>query len=220
MGIFDKNKFVTGVFGNPVRNIFDTGPSLSEKLDMLFTDVEVEGKKQGYKKAAAEYKKAFQAIENEYNNAKKVIEYQKNAYGSQVDILIEKLESLEKQKDNLKKQVERKAKAVSEKYDIPESQVKGSLAAGAMLIGGPMSDFSILGMIYKHKERKLHEAEQRGYIEAKELYEAKIEKLKSELSALKEKGNAEIKKLLNLIDEILGEIVDEQMKIAELKILL
>lgn len=222
MGLFNKKGFwggVLGPVGNPLGDIFDNGPSLLDKVDMLFTDVETEGKKQGYTRAAAEYEKAFRAIEGEYNAAKKLIEYQKNMYDSQSDALIEKLEALERQKENLKKQVEQKAESVSAKYDIPISQVQGSLASGTLIVGGPAT-VDVLGMIYKHKERKLREAERRGYLEAKELYETKIAKLKSDLAALKSKGSADVKKLLALIDEILDAIAEEQMKIAELKILL
>lgn len=83
-----------------------------------------------------------------------------------------------------------------------------------------MVSVDILGLIYKHKEKKLKEAEQRGYAEARELYENKISKLKAELRRLKENGNRDIKKLVTMINEIFEAIADEQMKIAELRILL
>ena len=222
MGLFNKKGIwggVLGPVGNSLGDIFDNGPSLLDKVNMLLTDVETEGKKQGYTRAAAEYEKAFRAIEGEYNTVKKLIEYQKNMYDSHSNALIEKLEMLEQQKDTLKKQVDQKAKSISAKYDIPVSQVQDFCASGTLIAGGPAT-VGILEMIYKHKERKLREAEQRGYLEAKELYETKIAKLKNDLAALKRKGSTEVKKLLNLIDEILGAIAEEQMKIAELKILL
>ena len=75
-------------------------------------------------------------------------------------------------------------------------------------------------IVYYFKEKKLRQAEQRGYAEAKELYEEKIQKLKDELCRLKEKGDSEIKNLLNQISQILDAIAEEEMKIAELKILL
>lgn len=70
------------------------------------------------------------------------------------------------------------------------------------------------------KVKKLLEAERDGYLEAKKLYEEKIGKLKKELEELKRKGSAEIQEMSNMIIEILDAIADEQMKIAELKILL
>lgn len=222
MGLFDKKRGWGGTLGgfgeNPIGGIFDKGPSLLEKVDMLLTDVETEGKKQGYARAVAEYDKAFRAIEGEYDATKKLIEYQKDTYDTQSDALIEKLSELEHQKEKLENQVMQKTKDVSVKYDIPIPKVQRSLVAGTLIMGSDTVD--VLGIIYRHKERKLREAEQRGYLEAKELYETKIAKLKSDMAILKNKGTAKIKELLNMIDEILAAIAEKQMEIAELKILL
>ena len=57
-------------------------------------------------------------------------------------------------------------------------------------------------------------------MKAKKIYEEKIGKLKKELEELKRKGSAEIQEMSNMIIEILDAIADEQMKIAELEILL
>ena len=219
MGIFNKGVF-NGLFD---MGPFGTGPDIIDKVEMLFTDVEKEGKKKGYSRAAEEYGKVFRSIESEYKQAKELIESQKNMYDMQSDALIEKLEALEKQKRRLENQVEQKTKAVSEKYDISVSQVKEGLNSSTGLIasepwGSPGS--ILLDIAYDHKVKKLREAERRGYSEAKKLYEEKIGKLKKELEELKRKGSAEIQEMSNMIIEILDAIADEQMKIAELKILL
>lgn len=216
MRTLDKKEIFGGSILNPLSGIFDR--SIADRVEMLFTDVETKGKKKGYLRAAEAYGKVFRAIESEYKQAKELIESQKNMYDAQSDVLIEKLEALENQKRRLENQVKQKTKAVSEKYDIPVSQVQGSLAAGTLITGPATVD--ILGMIYRHKEKKLREAEQRGYLEAKELYESKIDKLKKELAELKSRGSADIKKMVSMIGEILDAIAEEQMKIAELKILL
>ena len=116
-------------------------------------------------------------------------------YDMQSDALIEKLEALEKQKRRLENQVEQKTKAVSEKYDIPVSQVKSGLNSSNGFIasepwGSPGSILLdiVLDIAYNHKAKKLREAERRGYSEAKKLYEEKIGKLKKELEELKRKG--------------------------------
>lgn len=219
MGIFNKGVF-NGLFD---MGPFGTGPDIIDKVEMLFTDVEKEGKKKGYSRAAEEYGKVFRSIESEYKQAKELIESQKNMYDMQSDALIEKLEALEKQKRRLENQVEQKTKAVSEKYDISVSQVKEGLNSSTGLIasepwGSPGS--ILLDIAYDHKVKKLREAERDGYLEAKKLYEEKIGKLKKELEELKRKGSAEIQEMSNMIIEILDAIADEQMKIAELKILL
>ena len=194
-------------------------PNIIEKVDMLFKDVEVEGKKLGYEKAAKEYGKAFRAIKKEYKDTKQLIEEQKKSYDTKSEDLILKLEILEKEKGKLEKEIKRKIKDVSAKYDVSVEDVTHSVACGALLVGGPVI-LDVLGIIYSHKEKKLREAEQRGYIEAKKLYEEKIEKLKKDLKELKNKGNKEISELIEMINKILDDIADEQMKIAELKILL
>ena len=225
---------------------FQTGPNIIDKVDMLFTDAKEEGKKRGYSRAAEEYGKAFRSIESEYKQTKELIESQKNMYDIQSDALIEKLEELEKQKRRLENEVERKTKAVFEKYDISVSQVKRGLNSAvdltapesvekghnpaAVLVGLIVSESRILrerdssgstlDMVYDYKVKKLLSAELDGYLKAKKLYEEKIGKLKKELEELKRKGSAEIQKMSNMIIEILDAIADEQMKIAELEILL
>lgn len=225
---------------------FQTGPNIIDKVDMLFTDAKEEGKKRGYSRAAEEYGKAFRSIESEYKQTKELIESQKNMYDIQSDALIEKLEELEKQKRRLENEVEQKTKAVFEKYDISVSQVKRGLNSAvdltapesvekghnpaAVLVGLIVSESrilrerdssgSILDMVYDYKVKKLLSAELDGYLKAKKIYEEKIGKLKKELEELRRKGSAEIQEMSNMIIEILDAIADEQMKIAELEILL
>lgn len=204
--------------------IFDNGLSTKEKIEVLFTDVETKGKKQGYDRAAKEYGAAYRKIERDFKETKELIENQKNTYGDQAYQFIERLEDLEKQKKALQDEVNFKANA----YNIPARKIIGFTDARAL--GGGIEGFigartepttiDILGMIYLYKEKKLRQAEQRGYAEAKELYETKIQELKEELRRLKEKGNSEIKMLLNQISQILDAIAEEEMQIAELKILL
>lgn len=47
---FGTGLIIKGPFG---RDIFYKEPSITEKIDILFKDVETEGKKQGYKRAAS-----------------------------------------------------------------------------------------------------------------------------------------------------------------------
>lgn len=218
MGLFGKRG---GIFGDPLGGgLFNDEPNVLDQVEMLFIDVETEGKKQGYDRAAREYEKAYRGIEREFLETKKIIELQKNSYDNEVDMLIHKLEELEIEKANLENQVNEKTREVSSRFGIPAGDIKKSLATGSLFVDNPYSSVNVLGLVYKHKEKKLKEVEQRGYAEAKKLYENKIEKLKSELSRLKENGNRDLQKLVTMIDEIFAAIADEQMKIAELRILL
>ena len=222
MNLFGKRG---GILGGPLDNplgggLFEKRPSIIEKVEMIFTDVETEGKKQGYDRAANEYGKVYRAIETEFLETKKLIELNKNSCDNQVEGLINKLEALEKEKSRLEQQVNSKIHDVSSKFDIPIGDVKKSLACGTLLVGGPLASVDILDLIYRHKEKKLKQAEQRGYAEARELYENKIERLKAELRRLKEDANKDIQNLIMMIDEVLEAIINEQMKIAELRVLL
>ncbi|WP_017416456.1 hypothetical protein [Clostridium tunisiense] len=194
------------------------GPSLVDKVDMLFTDVETEGKKQGYERASKEYEPIYREIENRYKETTILIKSQKNMYGDESYKLIDRLSVLENERESLEKQVDNKAKQLSKTYNIPLEEVRSAMSCGTLLM--PAVNFSILDMIYSYKEKKLKKAEQNGYLEAKDLYEDKIKRLKAELNRLKEKGDEDIKKLVDLISDVLGEIVENQMKIAELRILL
>lgn len=215
MGVIGK-KIVRGL----VREVLlDNGPTVVEKLDMLFKDVETEGKKQGYQRAAKEYEEVFKVIENEYKETKEYIEKSKNRYDEMAETLINKLQDLEMRKSVLKEQVERQTKELSVKYNIPVEDITKSLAAGTLVVGVPIT-FGVLGIIYNHKEMKLKEAEQRGYAEVRKLYENKVEILKRNLKELKKKGANEIQELLDLINDLFDAISDEEMKIAELKIVL
>lgn len=67
---------------------------------------------------------------------------------------------------------------------------------------------------------KLNEAEVKGYEEAKLLYEQKIRELQENLKTLRNKGTSEMQELMVLISDIMQEISEEEMAIAELKIIL
>lgn len=196
-----------------------SNPGIGEKIEMLFTDVETEGKKRGYDRASREYAEAYRKIEKEFSETMNLIENQKNTYGRQAYQFIEHLEELEKEREYLKNLINSKVKDVSKKYHISESKIMDSVSSGTLLYDGP-GRIGLLDIIYSYKEKKLREAEQRGYAEAKELYESKIQNLKDELKRLKEKGDSEIRTLLHQISQILDAIAEEEMKIAELKILL
>ena len=186
---------------------------------MLLTDVETEGKKQGYQRAAKEYEVAFRRIEKEFKETKDLINNQKNDYGNEAYKYIEKLEKLEQQKESLQNQINSKAKDLSKKYGVSYDNIKNSISGSSSLLEEP-GNINFLDIICSYKEKKLRQEEQKGYLEAKQLYEEKIKKLKNELSELKKKGDAEIQILVKQISQVLDAIAEEEMKIAELKILL
>lgn len=189
-----------------------------EKIDTILTDVDTEGEKRGYERAAAEYDAAYERIENEYLAAKKMLNQQMVNKDAEATRLISKLQQLEEEKKILERQVREKTKQVSNKYDIPVSSVSQSLASGTLLMGG--TGTGVLDLIYRYKSKKLKEAEEKGYAEARKLYRKKIRELKDNLELLKKKGDAELQELASLITDAIKEISDAETKIAELEIAL
>ena len=211
MGIFNNRGILNG--------LFDMDEPFWKKPSIIDTVVEEEGKKAGYSRAAEECGKAFKFIESEYKWVKELIELQKNMYDMQSDALIEKLEALENQKDRFQNQTEQKIKEVSEKYGISVSQLQRAFIAGNIIDSALITLIQTKSILID-KIKKYIVAELIGYLEATKTYKNKIDKLKIELEELMRKGSAEIQEMSDMIIEILDAIADEQMKIAELEILL
>lgn len=81
-------------------------------------------------------------------------------------------------------------------------------------------NWNVLDIAYEYKKKKLDEAEREGYEKARKLYKKKIAELKTNFEKLRKKGNSEIQEALDLINDIMKEISDTEMKIADLEIVL
>lgn len=199
-----------GMFGG---GLLGRGPSTIDKIEMLFTDVETKGEKQGYARAAKEYGPIYEKIANEYKETKELFVKQKSAYKNQAYELNKRLENLEKERESLQKQMISVRDDIAKKYNIPPEKI-----IGLMRVGCVPEMLGILDMIYSYKEKKLRQAELRGYTKARELYERKIKKLQDELHRLKEKVSSDKEAMQNLVLQMSDEIVKIQMQIAELRI--
>ena len=212
MGFFSSYANKSGL---DMLDLFTVGkaPSGLQNIKMLLTDVETEGQKQGYARAAKEYEAAFEIVESEFQRVKSCFDIKKTNLDGQSEALVLLLERLEREKAACQKEVDRNARKVADKHGISISDVKTSF--------GYSYQVDIVGcLISQYQENKLREAEQRGYVEAKKLYEAKLQKLKSELAELRQKCSFQVKEMLVLIDDLLDAIAKEQTNIAELKMLL
>lgn len=194
-----------------------------------------------FRSIESEYKQAKELIESQKN----MYDIQSDALIEKLEELEKQKRRLENEVEQKTKAVFEKydisvsqvKRGLNSAVDLtaPESVEKGHnpaavLDPAAVLVGLIVSESrilrerdssgSILDMVYDYKVKKLLSAELDGYLKAKKVYEEKIGKLKKELEELKRKGSAEIQEMSNMIIEILDAIADEQMKIAELKILL
>jgi len=212
------NPFKDGITGGDfMGGLFDDRPILEDKIKMLLTDVETEGEKRGYEKASKEYDVAYKEIEKQFKETEAFFENQKNIYDYQANQLLDYLEILEKKHEYLEKQVELKTNAVSMKYSIPIDIIKRSMAEGS-LFTGVYHTVDILDLIYSYKEKKLRQAEQKGYEEARILFDKKLQKLKDELKKLKEHGDREIDTLSKTNSQIRGDIFELEIKNSVLEI--
>lgn len=198
----------------PFKRTIDT----VDKVGLLFTDVEVEGKKRGYERAAAEYEEAFIRLEKLYKETQDFLEIRIQEENRVADELIQKLSALEKEKEKITMEVQIKVSDVASTYHVPETTVAKAFSGGTIF--NINSTLGILDFVAYKKGKKLCEAEAKGYIEAKHSFDAKIKQLQQNYEILKRKSEREVQNLLSLIQDILNDIVIEETKIAELKIAL
>lgn len=192
------------------------------EVGILFEDVETEGKKLGYEKAAKEYTEAFQTIKENYESIKKIVDNEMMSKGMMIDQLSVRLAKLREKREQLQAEVNHQERRVSKHYNIPITEVKKASTAFGSLTGnaGYGSAFLTLDLISDYKLKKKIEAERRGYQEAKEEYEKKIKAMKENCEKLKKKGEAEIRELTSLIEAEWNDIIEEETRIVELKIVL
>lgn len=190
-----------------------------EDIKMLFTDVETEGKKQGYEQAAHEYDRAYSELNAECERLMKAIEADKSSNNAKANELIGKLGNLEQKRRELEQRFNDKAQDVARKWDMSVGDVKKACMGGD--IGGVNPFFSsIIGLWADHKRKKMAEARARGYAEARELFEQKIRSLKAKLNELKAGAADSMKMFIGEIAKLVDAISLEEHKIAQLQSML
>ena len=185
----------------------------------ISSDAKLEGKKQGYIRAASEYKKAYKEIEKNYKELKSIILQRKNDSNNKIDSLIAQLQVLEKRKNELEKIKNQKSKDVSNTYNIPLKDIKGAIVGGPV-INYRLSGIAMIELIYLYKKKKWNDAEQKGYQEARKAHEQKIKELQEEFELEIKNANIDLEDLEHLIIDILISITRMHTEIAELEILL
>nr|WP_303182893.1 hypothetical protein [Lachnoclostridium phocaeense] len=197
----------------------DRGPSVFEKIETVLTDVETEGRKRGCTKAAEEYKSAIKYLEKEYDAAVKFLGEIREQAASGTERLFVQLEHLTREKESLQAELDKKADRVADKYDIPVCEVK-KCCIGSRFTGGPGASLAVLDLVYAYKRHKLLEAEQAAYSKAREEYEARVAELRQRLTAVAEKADRNMKRYVELCQELLDEMARAKAEVVELGILL
>lgn len=176
----------------------------------------IDAEKRGYARASKEYGVVFSEIQSEYNQAKQRFEQiirEDNIYSEQ---LITQHEQLLATRKSLEAEAERKVKMVAEKSGVSTGAVKRAISGNVFSYTGSVDLFA---MLHNYKEKKIREAECKGYNRAKTEYEKKICTLKREFEELQSMCNHKIQELHDLIANVLTAIGDERMKIATMKIM-
>lgn len=193
-----------------------------ENIELLLADdVETEGKKQGYARAAKEYERVFASLQREWASAAQMIEARKESQTAEDKELIARLQAAEGRKERLKQQLDEKARRLSAKQGIPIDSIHAAVSGiHSAFVLPVMPRIDILDMAARKKREKMVKAEREGYLEAKALYEEKLRKEREKLEKLKEKGAVEIQKLVDIAVSALSSISKTEMEIADLEIML
>lgn len=198
-------------------SILDVVEDVVEFIDAVTSDPETEGKKDGYERAANEYEPIYQGLKKEYDSAIAEIQRQKRNYYVESEVQIGYLAQLEKKRDDLQERVNYKAKQAAEAHGVSVPFLMSSFS-GTDIVQD--TGWGLMKCITDSRMRKRKEAEKAGYSEAKRLYERKLKSLRDKLEQEKADAYRWLRDYADLITEVLIEIEDNQMKIADLKIAL
>ena len=176
----------------------------------------IDAEKRGYVRASKEYAVVFADIQDEYNKAKQRFEGIIRANDIHSEQLISQHEQLAAKRKALEAEVERKTKKLADKSGVSIETVRTVVSGNTF---GATSGVDLMAILNSFREKKIREAECKGYNRAKKEYEKKIRALKRDLEELQIMSTQKIEELRNLISDILAAISEEQMKIATLRIM-
>ena len=188
-------------------------------VEALTTDQKTEGKKEGYDDAAQEYEPIYRELEAKYDSLISNIEREKQSFDSRSEVSLAELERLEKERDNLKERLNDKVNTASSSFHVSSSTIFSALNSGSSAFYmSPVFNYSILDGIIEYKEKERREARRKGYLEAKRLYEEKIQKLKNHFEEVKANASRQLKQYAEDMGAILEEIHRVKIQIADLEL--
>ena len=78
----------------------------------------------------------------------------------------------------------------------------------------------VLDLVYAYKKGKLQEAEQQGFMEARQAYEEKLATLRANLRQIVVKTDETMRRYSEFYEALLEEIAQMETRVAELNVLL
>lgn len=206
-------------------------PTLMEKIEVIFSNTKKKGYKDGYSKAAAEYRTAYSDLQTLENTYKAYLKEAKESGKARAEHLLKELEKL---RDCLQSEVTRRCTECEKQYALPEGTITDALACRGetghrfyydgstcceQLINIPVINWNIIDVLYKMKDDQRQNAEKKGYLECRNIFWEKLQILRKDLSEDKAKGDKELKGYVDLINDILYDIALTRAQLAELKTL-
>lgn len=159
----------------------------------IFRNLGVDAKKAGYERAANEYKSIYRDIEQQYQATINIFENRTLNQSERLNVLIDRLSELEEKRNKLREKFKRKS---NEKIPLNAS-------AALMFPIGTILLYDLL--------------EREGYVESKQIFEEKIEKLKSKLNIRKASISHDLQELSALADEVCFSIMVVTDEISDIK---
>lgn len=217
--LITKSEIKKKVNNEKKHNMFS---EIKKALNILCNDSKIEGRKNGYVIASKEFEPLFILYKTVYSKIRDVVKDDKIQYENMAIVLNEQLKCLEKHKEILDKDYDEKLVMISKTYNISVDYLTEEIytenkhnkifnniieTLTMQLIAGGMK------MANYYKYTKI------GYMEAKELYNKKINVLKKDFVELSNKAEKDINRLIELIIDIQDVIWQKRDKISQMEIL-
>lgn len=185
-------------------------PMSKENIEII-KDPVTKGKKDGYARAAKEFEPVLAKIRQECEEIRNLHIKNKEEQNTHAEVLLDKLKKLEDEKARLDNVNEEKSKMVESKL---------GMSAGSLTLNGSFTLLDILNPLLLLRKSRYNKAEIEGYIEARKIFEEKIQIEKNKIIELKNECNEDMKQMLQLIADILSEIANVELRIAEMKLMI
>jgi len=184
---------------------------LSKENIEIIKDPVTKGKKDGYTRAAKEFEPVLAKIRQECEEIRNLHIKNKEEQNTQAEVLLDELKKLEVEKARLDKENEEKTKIIENKF---------GMSAGTLSVDGTLFITGIFNPLLMVRKMKYNKSEIEGYKEARTIFEGKIEIEKNKIIELKNECNDNMKQMLQFIADILSEIANVELRIAEMKLMI
>lgn len=222
MGLWGFANFLgkgTGIMPSSTPSIRDVVKTV-ETIDALITDQVAEGKKEGYSDAALEYELVYADLKETYEKLILDIENKRTSLDVTSKCGLIELETLEAESARLKKELNDKVNTASKTFCISESSILSALNSGSssFFTCSLLCSVDLRGSIIAEKKKERMQARKEGYLEAKALYEEKINQLKDHYRKTKADADVKLSNYANHVSDLLSEIETLRFQIADLRI--